>query len=160
MVEKPKGKFTTDGYKRVMHQVGGGTAKLRGSVLVNQIYAFAQHESTWLSGPNAGKRIRNHPHGGEAKYLQAPLFANYPRYMNMIADSLLNEGGIDRGMTKVVEDLAGEVEKRAPVLHWYLRHSAHPTVKRGATIVYDRPPRVHRLSKEELASIQRNRGSL
>lgn len=60
-------------------------------------------------------------------------------------------------MIEVVEDLAeeGGVATRAPVLYDNLRASGHPIVTEGGHAVYDREPRQHRLTEEELKAIYR-----
>jgi hypothetical protein len=60
-------------------------------------------------------------------------------------------------MISAMEDLAeeGGVATHAPVLYTNLRASGHPMVESGGTTIYDRPPRQHRLSEEELKAIYR-----
>lgn len=48
------------------------------------------------------------------------------------------------------EDMADEYGVRAPVEVSDLRGSGHPTVTDDGAKIHDRPPHVHRLSKEEL----------
>jgi hypothetical protein len=97
-----------------------------------------------------------HPRGGQALYLQAPLLENYPRYFQAYADKLLEDGG-EPSMAESMEDLAedGGVATRAPVLYSNLRASGHPSVTSDGVTVYDREPRQHRLSEEELKAIYR-----
>lgn len=123
-----------------------GTGDLTGTVVVDQIYAQVQHEELTF----------NHPRGGQALYLQAPLMENYPHYLQTYADRLLEDGG-EQAMVGAMEDLAedGGVATRAPVLYSNLRASGHPMVDSDGVTVYDRPPRQHRLSEEELRALWR-----
>lgn len=128
-------------------RVGHGT--LTGKVTVDQVYAKPIHDGFWETGPLAG--VTNQPRGdGEQFFLQRPLFEHYEQYLQRLADGTLEQGGLERTMTENVEDLAEEVATRAPVLHTNLRGSAHPEVTSNGASVYDRPPRVHRLSRSEL----------
>jgi hypothetical protein len=123
-----------------------GTGDLVGKVEVAQIYAQRQHEElSW-----------NHPRGGQALYLQAPLMENYSRYLQSYADRLLEDGG-EHSVVDSMENLAeeGGVATRAPVLYSNLRASGHPSVTSDGATIYDRPPRQHRLSEEELKAIYR-----
>lgn len=123
-----------------------GTGDLTGTVVCDQIYAQVQHEELTF----------NHPRGGQALYLQAPLLENYPHYLQTYADRLLEDGG-EQAIVDAVEDLAedGGVATRAPVLYSNLRASGHPMVDSDGVTVYDRPPRQHRLSEEELRALWR-----
>ena len=55
-------------------------------------------------------------------------------------------------MIRSVENLAeeGGVAKLAPVELGDLKSSGHPTVESDGHVVYDRPPRQHRLTEQEL----------
>jgi hypothetical protein len=123
-----------------------GSGDLVGTVEVSQIYAQVQHEHLEWS----------HPRGGQALYLQAPLMENYGKYLRGYADRLLEDGG-EQALVDAMEDLAedGGVATRAPVLYSNLRASGHPKVVSGEVTIYDRPPRQHRLSEEELRAIYR-----
>jgi hypothetical protein len=98
----------------------------------------------------------HHPRGGQALYLTAPLMDRYSSYFEDIARTLLDEGP-EPGMIRSVEDLAedGGVATHAPVLYSNLRASGHPSVTSDGEKVYDREPRQHRLSEEELKAIYR-----
>jgi hypothetical protein len=84
------------------------------------------------------------------------LLENYPRYFQAYADKLLEDGG-EPSMAESMEDLAedGGVATRAPVLYSNLRASGHPSVTSDGVTTYDREPRQHRLSEEELRAIYR-----
>lgn len=98
----------------------------------------------------------NHPRGGQALYLSQPLLDHYGDYLRSYADRLLEDGG-EQAMIANMEDLAeeGGVARFAPVLYTNLRASGHPMVTSDGTTIYDRPPRQHRLSEEELKAIYR-----
>lgn len=123
-----------------------GDGQVTGSVVVDQIYAQYQHEGLDL----------RHPRGGQAKYLEAPLVEHADQYWQKIADRVLEEGPVEP-MKAVVEDLAGEVEVRAPVDFNNLRRSANPRVLRGEAVVYDRPAAQRRLTQQELDDLRRGR---
>lgn len=122
--------------------------RLRGSVVVDQVYAQYQHERLDL----------RHPRGGNALYLQQPLFDNRNRYLQNVADTVLKDGGRN-GMIKAMEHLSKQVEKQAPVEFGDLRHSGHPMVREGREITYDRPPLVKRLSEAALRAKANTRRS-
>jgi len=123
----------------LMDRVGDGD--LSGSVIVDQIYAQIQHENL----------AYDHENGGQAKYLEQPLFENRVEYFQNVADSVLDDGG-EKGMVTSVEDLAGEggVMKYAPIQWGDLRRSGHPIVTSDGAVVYDRAPLARRLTPEEL----------
>lgn len=97
----------------------------------------------------------NHPRGGQAKYLEQPLHADHRRYLQTIADSVLDEGPVS-AMVEAMEDLSGQVERTAPVEFENLRESGHPMVVDGGRTVYDRPPKQRRLTQEELDAQRRS----
>jgi hypothetical protein len=123
-----------------------GTGDLVGKVVVDQVYARYQHEGLDL----------RHPRGGQALYLSQPLLENHSRYLQAYADRLLEDGGVG-AMVESMENLAedGGVAVRAPVLYANLRASGRPSVVSDGRTVYDRPPRQHRLSEEELRALYR-----
>ena len=123
-----------------------GTGDLTGKVVVDQRYAAVQHNSLDF----------RHPRGGQALYLSQPLLDNHSRYLQAYADRLLEDGG-EPSLAECMEDLAedGGVATRAPVLYSNLRASGHPSVTSDGVTVYDRPPRQHRLSEEELKALYR-----
>lgn len=96
--------------------------------------------------------------GGQALYLQAPLMEHHAEYLERIAAGVLNDGGKD-AMAEVMEDLAegGGVATRAPVEYGDLRDSGHPVVTDDGHVTYDREPRQHRLTEEELEAKYRLR---
>jgi hypothetical protein len=73
-----------------------GTGFVVGKVTVDQVYAHYQHERLDL----------RHPRGGMARYLTVPLYTNRASYLNQVAKTVLNDGGI-RGMCVAMEHLAG-----------------------------------------------------
>jgi hypothetical protein len=123
-----------------------GHGDLTGKVEVSQIYAAIQHNSLDF----------RHPRGGHALYLTQPLMDNYRRYLEDYARTVLDDGG-EPAVISAMEDLAedGGVATHAPVLYDNLRASGHPSVTSDGETAYDRPPRQHRLSEEELKAIYR-----
>jgi hypothetical protein len=122
---------------RLSERIGHGNVK--GSVEVDQVYARYQHEGLDF----------NHPRGGQAKYLEQPLFANVALYMQDIAAQVLTRGPV-AGMSDAMEDLSGEVFDKAPIEFLDLRASGHPVVTQGGAVVYDRAPMQARLTEEQL----------
>jgi hypothetical protein len=118
-----------------------GSGDLTGKVEVSQVYAKYQHEGLDFA----------HPRGGEAQYLRRPLFDHYRSYLQKVADGILDDGG-KRAMADCMERLAEEdgVATRAPLEWGDLRDSGHPSVTSDGATTYDRPPRQHRLTEEEL----------
>jgi hypothetical protein len=128
-----------DRIDQLMERVGSGD--LVGRVECDQVYAAAQHNNLdWV-----------HPRGGQALYLQQPLMDHHEDYLQKIADGILDDGG-KRAMIDAVEDLAedGGIARLAPVEYSDLRDSGHPSVTEDGAEVYDREPRQHRLSEDEL----------
>lgn len=108
-------------------------------VIVDQVYAHYQHERMDL----------RHPRGGEAKYLERPFFDHYSYYLRDYADTVLLDGGAN-AMKRSAERLSDEVELHAPREFGDLLRSGHPVVTQGGRTVYDRPPKQHRLTEQEL----------
>ena len=81
---------------------------------------------------------------------------HYDKYFTEIARTVLDDGGKE-AMRSAVEDLAedGGVATHAPVLYANLRASGHPSVTSDGAVIYDRPPRQHRLTEDELKAIYR-----
>lgn len=124
-----------------------GPASLTGHLEVNQVYAAYQHFREELK----------HTSGGRVYYLQGPLFEQATRYLQEIADSVL-DGDMRATMFDVMKQLNTQVEINAPVTLGNLRMSGHPFVTEGGAIVHDQPPRQRRLSEEELKALSRARG--
>jgi hypothetical protein len=125
------------------HLVGDG-ARLTGTCTVDQVYAHRQHEDLSY----------RHPRGGQAKFLEKPLFDNYRNYLGDYAKTVLIDGGQPE-MKRSMEHLSDQVELTAPVEWDDLRKSGHPQVTVGERVVYDRPPKVGRLTAEELKAKSR-----
>lgn len=122
----------------LLNRVGDGD--LEGRVEVNQVYAKYQHERLDL----------RHPGGGGPKYLETPLMENARGYVQELADHVTDPNGLRQAMERNMEDLSQEVFENAPFEFGDLRASGHPTVEDGGTVVYDRAPMAHRLTREEL----------
>jgi hypothetical protein len=122
-----------------LRELTGRGEPLKGTVTVNQRYAAYQHEHAEL----------HHPRGGSAFYLRKPLFDGYRDYLSDYARTVLRDGGVP-AMKRSMEHLSVQVEVTAPREWGDLLRSGHPKVKLGEETVYDRPPKVGRLSAEEL----------
>lgn len=96
----------------------------------------------------------HHPRGGQAKFLEQPLFGNFRTYLANYARTVLDDGG-RRAMAENMEALSGEVKTHAPILFNHLRRSGHPIVTVDGAVTYDREPEVHRLTEEELRAQSR-----
>lgn len=131
----------------LLDQVGDHDIEAR--LVVDQVYAQNQHQSFWFK----------HPQGGKAFYLRDPLFGRLNKNMRRIADKLITEEGseIRDAMIEVAEDLDAGVVEQAPREFGDLENSGHPIVTDDGATIYDRPPRVHRLSREELRAKDRVR---
>jgi hypothetical protein len=119
--------------------VGSREGRIRASVIVDQVYAHYQHERIEL----------HHPRGGQAKYLEQPLLERYHDYLTDYARTVLADGGHE-AMKRSAEHLSDQVEIFAPREWGDLLKSGHPQVHLGQRETYDRPPKVHRLTKDEL----------
>lgn len=122
-----------------LRRMNGDGANLVMHVVVDQVYAHYQHEHLNF----------HHPRGGQAKYLEQPLYDHFRGYLSNYADTVLHDGGM-RAMENAAEHLSDQVELRAPREWGDLGKSGHPTVTEDERTVYDRPPRVQRLTEEEL----------
>ena len=142
-----KGTFG-EGTRALAEMIGDGD--LTGKVEVDQVYAAAQHEGGWKTGPNAGVQIRNHPRGGGDHFLSQPLVEGAPDMMAHLGRHALEPNGLVQAMADNMEDLCGEVHDRAPREFDDLRDSGHPTVTDNGRKAYDRPPKRARLSKAAL----------
>lgn len=92
----------------------------------------------------------NHPHGGQAKFLETALHTG--AYFQEIADTVLEGGAVD-GMINAVEKLDNDSAQLTPKEATVLARSGHPTVTDDGAVVYDRAPEVPRLSEDELRAI-------
>lgn len=140
-------------FERIDHlssEVGHGL--LKGTVSVNQVYSAPQERGFWETGPNAGVVIRNHPGGGGIEFLRNSLYEPIDAHMGKLAEHAITEEGseIRKGMEDVVEDISRGVFERAPIEFGDLKASGHPTVTDEGEVVYDRPPNVGRLSRDDL----------
>lgn len=128
-----------DGIQALLERTGGPTVKA--TVTVNQPYAQDQHETLYYK----------HPRGGKAKYLEEPLFANHPQWIQEFASKLLrSRSDVEDLWGDVGRGLKNEVPKTAPVEFGDLRRSAGLVVRAGSTIVIDEPPLQPRLTESEL----------
>lgn len=128
-----------DRIEQLRQMTGSREGPLRGRVVVDQVYAHYQHEHLEF----------HHPRGGIAKFLERPFMDNYRDYLAAYARTVLKNGG-HAAMRSAMEDLSDRVETTAPREWGDLLKSGHPQVRLGERVIYDRPPKVHRLTKEEL----------
>lgn len=119
-----------------------GYGDLVGHIEVDQVYSHFQHEGYDFK----------HPDGGQAGFVVIPFFSRNVKYMEHLADSAITREGskLEDAMADNMEDMSEQVYLLAPWEFADLRASGHPSVTSDGDTVYDRPPRVHRLSEEEL----------
>jgi hypothetical protein len=119
-------------------QVGEGLLTGRVSYGPEKI-AVPQHEGTWMSGPNAGAIIRHWTTGGTGpKYLEGPLLASHPAYLQALASRALDVGGLVSAMSLSMEALQGESGRRIPREFGDLLRSAKVQVFDNGAQVYGR----------------------
>lgn len=127
-----------DGIGDLIDRTGG--PKVKATVTVNQIYAQNQHETLWFK----------HPRGGQAKYLETPLFAKHQNWIQSFANKLLRTRDAAREWGGVGRALKNEVPRTAPVEFGDLRRSAALTVREGGSVIIHEPPLQGRLNEMEL----------
>lgn len=127
--------------------VGHGDLVIK--VEIDQIYSHYQHEGLDLK----------HPRGGNAEFLRRPLITNQGAYLQKLADGLISEDGSDliEAASSVAENLSDDAARQTPVEFDDLRESGHPSVTDDGAVVYNRPPKVGRLSEQELEEKSRLR---
>lgn len=122
-----------------LRRMTGAPELLRAQVTVDQVYAHFQHEHLEF----------RHPRGGQALYLQVPLYDHYRDYLEDYAHTVLRDGG-QEALKRSAENLSDQVEVHAPREFGDLMRSGHPEVEQGGRTIYDRPPKQHRLTEQEL----------
>ncbi len=112
-----------------------GEGSLRGRVSFGEdspsgAYAWNQHEQRWINflGRLGPKPILVYHNGGGSKFLERPLFANAPGYMQRLADRALEPGGLHGAMERCMDELAVQSASEAPIESGDLRASAKPSV--------------------------------
>lgn len=130
---------------------------ISGSVTVDQVYAHYQDDGVGPAGKPATEFA--HPEGGRSGYLSENLHEHADQYMQQWADDVLTDEPLFRSVIRSAEDLSTLVFADAPRQFWPLRQSAHPMVKSGEGIVYDRPPIVPRLTQDELDALRATLGN-
>lgn len=143
-----------DKIQELQDQVGEG--HVVGSLEMDQVYAQSQELGIWMTGPNAGKVIHNHPGGGGTHYLSGALLGGVNGYMESVAETVL-DGGPAKGMEAATEKLGESASANAPIEFGDLRESTHPTVVDDGATVYDRAPLVPRLDEAALAAKAKGR---
>lgn len=126
--------------ERIQELIDSTPSHIQGTVVVDQVYAQYQHEGLDLK----------HPNGGRAKFLGGPLLENHQKYLQNLANGLL-QGQLPAEMVRNMEDLStAGVYENAPVEFADLKASGHPIVEADMKKIYDRAPMVHRLTEAEL----------
>lgn len=132
-------KKASAGIAELIERTGG--AKVSSVVTVDQVYAQNQHETLWFS----------HPRGGQAKYLETPMFAMFGKWFQTYANRLLRvDDAAEAWHEGPGTALQNVVPKYAPVEFGDLRQSAGLRTKVGSSVRYERPPIQGRLSEWEL----------
>lgn len=132
-------KRASDGIRELMDMTTGPTVKA--TVVVDQPYAQDQHETLFY----------RHPRGGQAKYLETPLFMNHKQWIQDFANGLLRRGSdAASGWGGVGRSLRDSVAKFAPMEFGDLRQSAALTVTEGSRMIINEPAKQDRLSDAEI----------
>lgn len=109
-------------------------------VEVDQVYAHYQEVGDF-----------HHPEGGEQYALRGSLYEKNAEHMERLASAVtIEEETMREAAIDVAESISSTYYEKAPLEFGDLKGSGHPSVEDDGAIVYDRPPHVHRLSKEEL----------
>jgi len=137
-----RGRFTKDGWRRVLDQVGEGT--ITAKVTVDQVYAQDQHENP---------RYRHND--GSMKFVTGPLLKGSRRWLSAVARNILTTDPKEI-FRRIAEEFADDVEAATPTDDGILDKSAHPQVLERGGVVYDRPPKMHRLSEAEIREATRD----
>lgn len=130
--------------EQLLERVGYG--HLRGTVTVDQVYAAYQNFRTDLR-----HRV------GKARYLSDALTMGYRRYLQSVADQVLEPAGPVHGMAQACESLAHTAAVQTPVLFFNLARSQAVTVRDNGAVVFHRDARQRRLSESELRALRRGR---
>lgn len=130
-------KKAVEGIQDLIDRTGG--PKVKATVTVDQIYAQNQHETLYF----------RHPRGGMAKYLETPLFAEHPKWIEEFANRVLRSSSAAREWGGVGRKLVKAVTKTAPVEFGDLRRSGALEVREGASVVVNEPAPQKRLSEAE-----------
>lgn len=132
-------KKASEGIRDLIERTSGPT--ISSTVTVDQVYAQDQHETLWYK----------HPRGGQAKYLEEPMFAGFSKWFQSFANKLLRADSADEawhdGPGTALQNV---VPKFAPVEFGDLRQSAGLQTKVGSSIRHERPPIQPRLTEWEL----------
>ena len=133
-------KKASEGLQNLIDATGG--PKVKGTVVVDQVYAQNQHETLYFK----------HPRGGMAKFLEKPLYAGIAYRMQDLAGDLLDTSRETWHWfhEDLVKPLIGDVRENAPLEFGDLKQSASATTKEGATVRAHEPAMQKRLSEAEL----------
>lgn len=138
-----------EGFKQLIERTGGGVVESH--VTVDQVYAEMQHEALEF----------RHPRGGQAKYLETPLFSGSAGWIQKFASRFLNARTDVPTLwhNEVGESLQKSVGKFAPVEFNDLRRSAGLVTKVGRVPRLVNPPAQARLTEWELEGKDHMRAS-
>jgi hypothetical protein len=128
----------TEGIDTLIEQARG---RWQAKVEVDQIYAHYQEVNAHF----------RHPRGGQAFYVRDTLYLGF-WLQSRVAPGLITSRGVrlDYNMRQVADGFVQGVYLRAPMEFNVLKNSGHGSVTRDGVKVYDRPPKVRRLSEEAL----------
>lgn len=135
--------MAADFEERMQHLIdSAGRGTISAEVVVDQIYARYQElrDDLVLHG------------GGRHHYTRDALYEHLEELMQEFASHLITAGGsnLRAAAEQVAEKLATGVYEFAPFEFGDLKASGAPAAYDDGAKFYDRPPGVHRLSKEEL----------
>lgn len=129
----------SEGLRELASRTSGPNVKA--TVTVNQPYAQDQHETLFYK----------HPRGGQAKYLETPLFTLSAKWIQEFANRLLAPGrDAAHGWGGVGRSLVKAMPKFTPVEFGDLKQSAALEVREGGSLIIDEPPIQPRLTDSEL----------
>jgi hypothetical protein len=123
----------------LLDQVGEGDLVMK--VEASLPYAGVQEVGYWVTGPDAGSVIHNHPGGGETHFARDALYSTLDENMGTLASSAITETGSDLvdGAKQVAVRIADKQSMLSPRQSGRLAASAHASVIDDGVVVFDRP---------------------
>lgn len=117
-----------------------GEGDLKGSLEVDTPYAFNQHESYWVNfmGRYGFNTIDRYHNGGGGKFVEEPLLENHPRYLQHLADAVL-DGVLVEAMVDNVEDMNDALRANAPEKTGRLKNSGTTSVTDNGALAHYQP---------------------
>lgn len=150
------GRPFSEGIDELKEIIGDGVLKATNTV--NQVYAAPQSRGFWETGPLAGVHIRNHPGGGIEDFLGSQIQGTGMRDMlTWVAQAIGEKRPIAESAADTVDDYIRGVRNLAPKQTGNLSKSGAGQVTSDGVVVYDRPPEVPRMSKEQLKALNTSR---